>query len=114
MLDFLFKPRPAAKPTPPTAFDFDKDMNCLFSLIGTYIANEKYKIEIHQKKLLNDDDLIAIANTITVNVVMTISDTYRTHLNKYIAEDRITDFIADVVIKNTVQMGLEINRKIVN
>jgi hypothetical protein len=102
------------KPAPPPsliAVNFEKDMECLFSIISTYIENERFKITISQKKVLSDSDLLEVCNSVTAKTVTVISDDYKRVLAKYFREEEMIEFISEIVVRNVVQLGLEINRK---
>jgi hypothetical protein len=117
MIDFLLKlcGRKKAPPPPPAhSFDFEKDMKYLFSLIATLMENERFKMDLHKKRLLTDDDILTISRNITTDVMEMISPQYMSLLNRYIAgDDKVVEFVSLVVVKNTVQLGLSINRNVV-
>jgi hypothetical protein len=91
--------------------NFKNDFECLFSIISTFIDNEKFKISISQKKILSDNDLLEISEVITNNIVLTLSESYKAVLTRYIAEDELVNFITEIVVRNVVQLALEINKK---
>jgi ABC-type sulfate transport system substrate-binding protein len=94
-------------------YDFEKDTKFLFSLIATQIENERFKLQIHKKNVLSDNDVIEISKTITQDVMETMSESYLQLLYRYVDEEKLIDFVSTVVVKNTVQLGLTINRNVV-
>ena len=111
----VFRRKPADK-KPATTFaptNFKQDTECLFSVISTFIENERFKITIAQKKILSDSDLVEIANVVTLRTIATLSGDYKTLLQRYLSEEELTTFISEIVVRNVVQLGLDVNRKVV-
>lgn len=109
-----FRRKPKRVSAPLRRVDFKSDFECLFSVISTYIENERFKITISQKKILSDSDLLEIAQVITEKTVTTISPEYRKVICAYISSDSLVEFISEIVVRNVVQLGLDINRKTVS
>ena len=91
--------------------NFKQDMECLFSVIATFIDNERYKITISQKKVLSDSDLLEIANAVTLRTVQTLSDDYKELISRYVSKNEVITFISEVVVRNVVQLGIEVNKR---
>jgi hypothetical protein len=101
---------------PATTFapaNFKQDTECLLSVISTFIENERFKITIAQKKILSDSDLVEIANVVTLRTIATLSEDYKTLLQRYFSKEELTTFISEIVVRNVVQLGLDVNRKVV-
>jgi type III secretory pathway component EscR len=111
MFGFL-KRKPVAPPPLPT-FDFEKDTQYLFSMIATYIESEKFKLRIHQKTLMTDNDITEISVALLTSVIESIAEPYRRMLTKYIPDEKIDDFIAEIIIRNMVEAGITINQSTV-
>lgn len=97
----------------PTAPDFDRDMKCLFSIITTAIENEKFKLKISGKRILNDDDLIDLSVLITTFVLESLSGQYTMIICRYIEKDKFPEFVTSIVVKNIVQLGLDTNKSMI-
>ena len=97
----------------PATVNFTQDTECLFALIKTFVENERFKVQIAQKKILSDSELIDIANEITIRTVSTLSEPYKAVLWKYISEEELVPFISEIVVRGVVQFGMDINRKTV-
>ena len=111
MWNFFFGKKPQS-PQVHTSFDMDKDMKYLFSLIATLLENERFKLDLHKKKILSDNDILEISNHVTSEVMQMIAPTYLDLLMKYIVdEDKVIQFVSLVVVKNTVQLGIQINKE---
>jgi hypothetical protein len=101
---------------PATTFapaNFKQDTECLFSVVSTFIENERFKITIAQKKILSDSDLVEIANVVTFRTISTLSGDYKALLQRYFSKEELTTFISEIVVRNVVQLGLDVNRKVV-
>lgn len=94
-------------------FDFKKDTEFLFTLIATLLENERFKIQTIGKKLLNDSEIIEISQSVTSDTMTSMSASYKHLLTKYVDEGQLIEFVAKIVVKNTVQMGLNINKNVV-
>jgi hypothetical protein len=110
---FGFGKTPAAPAFNLHQYDFEKDTKFLFAIIATQIENERFKLQIHKKNVLTDNDVIEISKTITQEVMETMSDSYQQLLYRYVDEEKLIDFVSTIVVKNTVQMGLSINKHVV-
>lgn len=110
----VFRRKPAKPQVGFAPANFKQDTECLFSVVSTFIENERFKITISQKKVLSDSDLLEIAEAVTLRTVQTLSDPYKRLLQTYFSEEEMVSFISEIVVRNVVQLGLDINRKTVS
>jgi hypothetical protein len=50
---------------------------------------------------------------VTLRTIATLSEDYKTLLQRYFSKEELTTFISEIVVRNVVQLGLDVNRKVV-